>query len=232
MRLDKFLSECKVCSRSQCQQLIKMGRVSINGERPQCKNQDVDPNSSAVCVDGQKIVYKKHIWLMLNKPKGFVSATQDKRQKTVLDLVPQEFKKYNLFPVGRLDKDTQGIVLLTNDGETAHKVLSPKNNHKKTYTFECADELTFDDVFKMQNGLQLSDGYVCKPCQIKLTTKTSGKITLTEGKYHQIKRMFGAVGNKILQLERIDFCGICLEGLNRGEVRILSTTEINKLTNL
>ena len=166
---------------------------------------------------------------MLNKPLGVVSATEDKIHKTVLDLVDEKYKKYNLFPCGRLDKDTLGLVILTNDGESAHRALSPKKHVTKTYKFECAEDLTSDQILSIESGVTLKDGYTTKPCKITEYKDCKGYITLTEGKYHEIKRIFGANHNKITYLERVSFGKITLdETLPRGSFRELTPKEIEQ----
>ncbi|MBQ4137601.1 MAG: pseudouridine synthase, partial [Clostridia bacterium] len=166
-------------------------------------------------------------YVMLNKPDGYVSATDDPREKTVLELLPEKYQRLGLFPCGRLDKNTLGLLILTNNGEGAHRVLSPKRHVSKVYRYECADPLTDDDISRLSNGITLDDGYVTKDAVIKADQGgMSGEITLTEGKYHQIKRMFAAVDNKITYLERIRFGSIALDpALERGEWRELKDEE-------
>ena len=167
---------------------------------------------------------------MLNKPEGVVSATEDRVQKTVLDLLPEKYRKMGLFPCGRLDKDTLGLMLLTNDGKIAHNLLAPKRHVSKVYFFECADPLDKASEHKIENGILLKDGYMAKPCRIHMKEKTKGYIQLTEGKYHEIKRMFGAVGNKITFLERVNFGPLELDkNLARGEWRELTEEETSKI---
>ncbi|MBE7082399.1 MAG: 16S rRNA pseudouridine(516) synthase [Clostridiales bacterium] len=227
MRLDKFLTNNTNLSRSESVKAIKAGRVKIEGLNKVLQDTKIDESSAVVFLDGQQVAYQKFVYLMLNKPLGVVSATNDTQHKTVLDLVPEQYSKHGLFPVGRLDKDTLGLVILTNNGQGAHKVLSPKNHVKKVYKYECADPLCEQDKQKIELGITLKDGYTTKPCKIKITTEKSGEITLTEGKYHEIKRLFGSVGNKITYLERICFGGITLDPkLNRGEFRPLNQQEI------
>ena len=164
---------------------------------------------------------------MLNKPEGYVSATDDEREKTVLDLLPDEERRLGLFPCGRLDKNTLGLVILTNDGDSAHRLLSPKHHVDKVYKFECKLPLSQDDVSLLERGVDIG-GYNTKPCKITLSQPTCGEITLTEGKYHQIKRMLEAVNNKITYLERVSFGNIVLDSsLDRGEWRYLTEEEEN-----
>lgn len=226
MRLDKFVSNNTKLSRKEASLQIKLGNVSVNGEKILTPDFKVDENLSKVCLFDAQIKYSKFTYIMLNKPQGVVSATTDSKEKTVLDLLPDEYKKSNLFPCGRLDKDTLGLVILTNNGQGAHKLLSPKNHIKKIYEFECADQLTLENKQKIEQGITLKDGYTTKPCNITMNSGTFGTITLTEGKYHEIKRMFGAVGNKITFLKRVSFGSIQLDKtLNYGEFRHLTKQE-------
>ena len=230
IRLDKFFTETGTLTRSEAGNAIKKGLVTVNGEvikKPDCK---INETSSKVTYCGEVIKYQKYVYIMLNKPNGVVSATEDARQKTVLDLLPEKYKKMGLFPCGRLDKDTLGLVILTNDGASSHKLLSPKNHVAKVYHFNCADPLDKQSEHKIEQGILLKDGYVTKPCKIHMKEKKVGYIELTEGKYHEIKRMFGAVGNKITYLERVSFGAIKLdENLKRGEYRNLTEQEIKDL---
>ena len=163
---------------------------------------------------------------MLNKPEGYVSATEDTEMKTVIDLLPAHLQRLNLFPCGRLDKATLGLVILTNDGQAAHALLSPKRHVSKIYYYECAGPLSESDRETLEAGVLLADGYYTKPCKIEKTDDYKGYITLTEGKYHQIKRMFGERGNSITFLERLSFSTIKLDNnLNRGEWRYLTDEE-------
>ena len=226
MRLDKFLTEMGKCSRSEGGKLIRSGKVTVNGEiikKPDCK---INPLSDSVTLMGETLTYKKFTYIMLNKPDGYVSATDDEKEKTVLDLVNDEDRRKGLFPCGRLDKNTLGLVILTNDGDGAHRLLSPKHHVEKVYKFELEAPISSEDVSRLEGGVDIG-GYLTKPCKIKLYDNlSSGEITLTEGKYHQIKRMMEAIDNKITYLERISFGSILLdESLKRGEWRYLTTAE-------
>ena len=230
IRLDKFFTETATLSRKVACDEIKRGKVLVNGTVVKDSSLKIDETTAKVVYNGEEVKYQKYVYIMLNKPEGVVSATEDTRQKTVLDLLPEKYKKLGLFPCGRLDKDTLGLVMLTNDGETAHRLLSPKNHVKKTYKYKCADPLTDENKIKIENGLELRDGYITKPCNIKVMSPTEGEITLTEGKYHEIKRLFGATHNKITYLERITFGFLILDKkLKRGEWRELTADEINHL---
>ena len=231
MRIDKFFSEMGIFSRKECAEKLKKGLITVNGETVKKGEVKIDPEKDEVCLSGERINYKKFVYILVNKPTGVVSATEDGRDKTVIDLLPDSFKRLNLFPCGRLDKDTVGLVILTNDGVSAHKRLAPKTHAEKVYVFETAENITDSDVATLQQGVTLKDGLQTQPCKIKLTSSKSGEITLTEGKYHEIKRMFGYTGNKITYLKRISFAGINLDGnLKEGECRPLTEEEIALFT--
>ncbi len=231
MRIDKFFSEIGKFSRKECAEKLKKGLITVNGVIVKKGEFKVDPEKDVVCYNNEIIKYKKYTYILVNKPTGVVSATEDGRDKTVVDLLPEEMKKLNLFPCGRLDKDTVGLVILTNDGISAHNALSPKHHVEKKYYFEVADEFDDSDKIAIENGLTLADGYTTKPCKIERLDGKSGHITLTEGKYHEIKRLFGARGNKITFLERISFSKIQLGDLPRGEWRYLTEDEEKIFTN-
>lgn len=228
MRIDKFLTHSGILSRREAAKAIKEGLVTCNGETVKKPDTHIDENASVIRYCGKVIGYERYTYIMLNKPSGYVSATDDPKEKTVLELLPDELRRRGLFPCGRLDKNTVGLLILTNDGDTAHKSLSPKHHAEKKYYFECQYDI--ENAEKAQKGVTLDDGYKTMPCKIELKDKKSGIITLTEGKYHQIKRMASAYGNKITYLERISFSGITLDkGLGRGEWRPLTKEEEEKL---
>lgn len=225
MRLDKFLTEMGKCSRSEGGKLIRAGKVLVNGKVQKAPDFKIDPNLDTITLMGEVLTYKKYTYIMLNKPEGYVSATDDEREKTVLDLVDPEDRRRGLFPCGRLDKNTLGLVILTNDGEGAHKVLSPKHHVEKIYKFISRDPVSENDIKLLEGGVDIG-GYLTKPCKVKMISECEGEITLTEGKYHQIKRMLEAVDNKIMYLERITFGNISLDpSLGRGEWRYLTPDE-------
>ena len=228
MRIDKFISECGIASRKEAARAAKAGLVRVDGEVVRDLSAHIDPEKQSVSFQGSLIEYRRFTYVMLNKPDGYVSATEDSRLPVVTELLPKEFQKMELFPVGRLDRDTVGLMILTNDGALAHTVLSPKKHVTKEYRFECAEPLAKDAEAAFKNGITLADGYECKSAGLVLDEgRTSGIIALTEGKYHQIKRMLGAMNNRITYLERISFGGIALDtALSRGEWRLLSDDEI------
>lgn len=225
MRLDKFFSEQKILSRKEVADKVKKGCIAINGVIAKKADVKIDETKDVVTLDDQIVQYKKFVYLLLNKPQGYVSSTDDPRDKTVLDLLPPDLRKFDLFPCGRLDKDTVGLVILTNDGVSAHNNLSPKRHVKKKYFFTTADEYSDQDVDAIQAGITLADGWTTKPCKIDRIDSKNGYITLVEGKYHEIKRLFGARGNKIVFLQRVSFSSIVLGDLPEGEYRHLTPEE-------
>ena len=227
MRLDKMLSECGVATRSECAKAARAGKITVNGipvKKTDCK---VDPLVDRVAYCGSPVVYRKFVYLMLNKPDGYISATEDGRgDPVVTDLFLPEHRKMGIFPCGRLDKHTLGLMLLTNDGALSHKLLAPKSHVTKTYGFRVKFPLSAEDVETLERGVDIG-GYLTKPCQMLLTGEREGKIVLTEGKYHQIKLMMQAVHNQITYLERITFGPLTLDSaLSRGEWRELTDEEI------
>ena len=231
MRIDKFLSNMGIATRTESSKAARQGGILVNGAVVKKADVHIDPEKDVVTYLGRKIEYRKYTYILMNKPDGVVSATEDGRDKTVIDLLPEELQKLNLFPCGRLDKHTLGLVMLTDDGDLAHRLLSPKHHVKKKYYFESKFPLTEDEISYLEKGATLEDGYVTKPSEIELfEDKKSGHITLVEGKYHQIKRMLESVNNKITYLERITFGPLVLdENLERGEWRFLTENEIKGL---
>lgn len=230
MRLDKFFSQTGTLTRSQAQKQLKLGKVTVNGETIKKADYKVDPDKDEIRYNDDKIVYRRFVYIMMNKPRGVVSATEDRDQKTVLDLLPEDLLKFDLFPCGRLDKDTTGLVVLTNDGISAHNALSPKKHVEKKYWFETAGTYSDADVTAIESGITLKDGYSTKPCKIERISETEGYIYLTEGKYHEIKRLFGARSNKITKLGRIGFGKLEIGDLPEGDWRYLTEEEISWFT--
>ena len=225
MRLDRFLSDMGLATRTESAKAVRAGQVTVNGVRPKTASIHIDPDKDAVTYQGRAVVYRKFTYLMLNKPDGYLSATEDRNTPTVLDLLPPELRRLELFPCGRLDKNTLGFLLLTNDGDLAHKLLSPRYHVEKTYRYDCAEPLSEADAVALEGGVDIGD-CVTKPARVVRLSDCTGTITVTEGKFHQIKRMFEAVGNKIVGLERVSFGGIPLdESLERGEFRPLTDEE-------
>ncbi len=231
MRLDKFLSNMGIASRSEASRAAKNGLITVNSAVCRDVSRHIDPERDSVLYCGKPVTYEKYRYILLNKPDGVVSATEDTRDRTVLDLLPPDLRKFNLFPCGRLDKHTLGLVLITDNGDLAHRLLAPKSHVAKKYRFESKFPLTPDEKQRLEKGTVLDDGYETKPAEIELDAGgSSGIITLVEGKYHQIKRMFESVNNKITYLERITFGPLNLRGVpERGDWRYLTADEIKEL---
>lgn len=231
MRIDRFLSECGLASRKEAARAAKSGGITVNGAVERDSSRHIDPERDAVCFLGRAVEYRKFVYILLNKPEGYVSATEDKQHPFVTELLPEEYRKMGLFPVGRLDKDTLGLMLLTNDGQNAHRLLSPRHHVEKEYRFTCKVPLCAEAERIFAEGITLADGYECKSALLLADKdRMGGCITLTEGKYHQIKRMLGAIDNRILTLERIRFSSITLpKTLARGQWRHLTEDEITAL---
>ncbi len=233
MRLDKFISECGIASRKETAVAAKKGLLLVNGVPVKDASKHINPDTERVTFMGREIEYRRFTYVMLNKPEGYVSATEDSRLPVVTELLPEELRRRELFPVGRLDRDTVGLMILTNNGPLAHTLLSPKRHVEKEYRFECAEPLPEGVEAKFSEGVTLADGYECKSAGLSLDeSRKSGIITLTEGKYHQIKRMIASFSNKVTYLERISFGGIPLDAtLSRGEWRYLTDAEAEALEN-
>lgn len=233
-RLDKILSNLGYGSRKEIKSIVKKGLVEIDGKLAKDNGMQVDPEASVIKVNGEEIVYKKYIYLMMNKPDGVISATHDKYDETVVDLLYAEDAIFEPFPVGRLDKDTVGLLLLTNDGELNHKLISPKHHVDKVYYAEIDKGVNEDDIKAFEKGIVLDDGYKCMPAKLEIIeSETEGArvhVTLQEGKFHQVKRMFESVGKKVVYLRRISFGGLPLdESLEEGEYRELTEEELKVL---
>ena len=228
IRLDKFLSVTGTLSRSDAKKAIRKGRVSVNGVPASSAEREVDAENDNIALDAKQIVYRRFTYIMLNKPLGYVSATNDTRDKTVLELLPENLQKLNLFPCGRLDKYTLGLMLITDDGELSHRLLAPKSHVDKSYRFVSERGVSEEERVALERGVHIDGGYLTKPSVVVLDGEnaSSGIITLREGKYHQIKQMFKATSNKITYLERITFGPLKLDTqLARGEWRFLSKEE-------
>ncbi len=231
-RLDKIIASQGKHSRSGVKKLVKAGLVTLNGEKVKSADVKVDAQKDTITVDGESIFYKKHIYIMLNKPKGVVSATDDAVHKTVIDLVPPSLFRQGLFPAGRLDGDTTGFVLITDDGDFAHRILSPKNHIMKTYHATVDHSLTDEDIRKFKEGIELGDGTLCLEAQIKMISDEPGvaEVKIHEGKYHQVKRMFAALGNRVIELKRVKMGGLVLdESLAEGQCREITDEELERI---
>lgn len=227
MRLDKLLTATATATRSEAGRAVRAGRVLVNGIAAKRADLAVDPERDEVLFDGTPVCYRAFYYVLLNKPAGYVSATDDGNDPTVLELLPQKYKTLGLFPCGRLDKNTLGLMLLTNNGELSHRLLSPRRHVTKKYAFRVKFPLTAEECARFRHGLVLEDGYETKPADIVLNEDAhSGVITLVEGKYHQIKRMMLSLHNQITYLERISFGPLTLpEELARGAWRELTKEE-------
>lgn len=226
MRLDRLLSNAHVGTRSQVKKLVKDGRVKVNGEKAKQSSIQVDEVNDHITVDDMQVIYEEHMYLMLNKPAGYISATEG-NVPTVMDLIYED--NNGLFPCGRLDKDTEGLLLITNDGPLAHKLLSPKHHVEKEYYVEHDLDMSEDDVKRLEEGIYYN-GENYKPAKVNLISNKSCTLTITEGKYHEIKFMFNALGDKVTYLKRLRMKNLILdETLKPGEYRYLTEEEINDL---
>ncbi|AQS53345.1 Ribosomal large subunit pseudouridine synthase B [Jeotgalibaca dankookensis] len=234
MRLDKFLSHTGFGSRKEVKQLLKKKVVRVNDQVVKKGDYILNLNQDHISVNGETITYQEFIYLMLNKPAGYLSATEDNFQKTVIDLLQPEEQHFNPFPVGRLDKDTEGLLLLTNDGELAHFLLSPKKHVKKTYYAEVVGVMDLEDIERFKLGIVLEDGYKCLPAELQIIEQTDRTskvlITVEEGKFHQVKRMVLACGKEVNYLKRQSMASLKLdETLKSGEYRPLDKEELDQL---
>jgi len=230
LRIDKILANLGYGSRKEVKQLLKSGSVKVDDVVVKDAKQHVDEKNQTITLNGEVIEYKEFIYLMMNKPQDVLSATEDSVGETVIDLLELEDQVYEPFPVGRLDKDTEGLLLITNDGQLAHKLLSPKKHVPKTYFSVIEGEVTEEDVRAFAKGVTLDDGYETKPGELKILKsgiRSDIELTITEGKFHQVKRMFQAVGKRVVYLKRISMGPLPLdESLELGEYRELTEEEI------
>ena len=230
MRVDKLLSNVGVASRAELKKYCKQGLISVNGKVINNPGVQVDSENDDVRFNGVKIVYREFVYIMLNKPDGYISATYDKYDPIVLDLIDQSYLVFEPFPVGRLDKDTEGLLVLTNDGQLAHRVLSPKKHVPKTYYAKIQGKVTEEDILAFEKGVILDDGYETMPSQLKILKSddmSEIELTIHEGKFHQVKRMFESVGKKVVYLKRLSMGKLKLdESLGLGEYRELTEEEV------
>ncbi|SFB37185.1 16S rRNA pseudouridine516 synthase [Lentibacillus halodurans] len=235
MRLDKFLANTGYGSRKDVKALIRKKKVAVNDNIVKDSSSQVHPEQDTVKVDNEIVNYQAFIYLILNKPSGYVSATADDRDKTIIDLLPDSYKRFKPFPVGRLDKDTEGLLLITNDGELGHQLTSPKKAVEKTYYADISSHVTDADIEKFRIGVTLDNGYVTKPAALQILHAdrfSQVQVTVTEGKFHQVKRMFEAVGKKVVYLKRLRMGSLILDDeLNTGEFRELTDAEVDRLKN-
>jgi 16S rRNA pseudouridine516 synthase len=236
MRIDKWLSHMGIATRSECKLLVKQGAIVVDGRVVKDAGLKVNPATVKLQVSGEEVVYKPFIYVMMNKPPGVISATEDRHLSTVIDLLPVAWQHFAPFPVGRLDKDTEGLLLLTNDGKLAHELLSPRKHVPKTYYARIDGVVDEDDMAAFLQGVTFDDGYLTLPAQLQiddvhLSTQTSEiRLTIMEGKFHQVKRMFAARGKTVTYLRRLSMGSLRLdESLALGESRELTTAELSLL---
>ncbi|KAA9275514.1 pseudouridine synthase [Staphylococcus epidermidis] len=230
MRLDKFLANMGVGTRLEVKQLLKKGSVKVNQNIVKLPKLHVNPNSDEIMVNDEVVSYIDKVYIMLNKPKGYISATEDELHPTIIDLIP-EYAHLNIFPVGRLDKDTEGLLLVTNDGQFNHEVMNPNKHVSKTYEVYSKHPITQFDIDKFKSGIELSDGKL-KPAILKKVDDYVSHVTIYEGKYHQVKRMFHSIENEVLELKRIKIAQLELDhNLDLGSYRLLTQIDFDNLKN-
>ena len=231
MRIDRLLSDMGIASRKESSQAARRGLITVNGAVVKDASKHINPDTDSITYMGRAIEYRKYVYVMLNKPDGYVSATDDKNLPVVTELLSDELRRMELFPVGRLDRDTVGLMILTNNGPLAHSLLSPKHHVEKEYRFKCAVPLVSGAEDRFRDRITLADGYECKEAVlIPDSDRMGGNIILTEGKYHQIKRMIASLDNRVTYLERVRFSSIILDpSLDRGQWRQLTEREVAAL---
>ena len=233
LRLDKIIASTGKFSRREVKLLVRQGVVLVDGCPARSVEQKYDPAKVVVEVNGERLRYQAYTWVMLNKPAGVLSARSDSREKTVLDLLPLELQRQDLFPVGRLDKDTEGLLLLTNEGELAHALLSPRHHVDKVYYTRVSGCLTEADCRAFSEGMVLGDGLRCLPAKLEILSagvESEAYVTLREGKFHQVKRMLASLGKPVVYLKRVQMGGISLDpDLRMGEYRFLTEEERSSL---
>ena len=235
MRLDKFLVACAVGSRTEVKNLLKAGRVTVNGKKEKSAKLQINEERDEIRFDGQVLEYEEFVYYMMNKPQGVISATEDSKHRTVLDLLDDIARTKEVFPVGRLDIDTHGLLLLTNDGQLAHALLSPKRHVDKTYLAQVEGIMSQEDVDTFAKGIPLKD-FTCQPAKLEIVSVDSVKnqslvrVTIAEGKFHQVKRMVAYCGKEVVDLQRLTMGTLALdENLERGEWRHLTKEELENL---
>ena len=233
MRLDKFLTVTATATRSESKKAARSGAVTVNGDVVRDTSVQIDEENDRITFRGVTVVYRKFIYIMMNKPMGYISSTDDPRKKTVLELLPENLRRLGLFPCGRLDIDTTGLLILTNNGQLAHRLLSPKYHVDKTYFFTCSSPVSREQADRLEAGVDIGEKAFTKPAKVALSDDgASGFITISEGKFHQVKRMFFAVGSEITSLRRTEFAKIPLDvSLSEGDFRPLTESEEMLLEN-
>lgn len=230
MRIDKFISNMGFGSRKYIKEFIKKKKITVNGQIVKSGDLYIDTDDDIFCC-GKKVEYEKYIYIMMNKPAGYVSANEDKKEKTVFELIGNEYRKKDLFVAGRLDKDTEGLLIITNNGKFAHNMLSPKKHVDKTYFVKAEGGMfSDDDINAFENGVVIDDGYKCKPAKISVLKNgdiSESLLTISEGKFHQVKRMFKAVGKNVIYLKRVKIGDLELdENIQLGKFKILSDEDV------
>ena len=233
-RLDKIISNLGYGSRKDIKSFAKKGLIEVDGVIVKDNGMAVDPEKSIIKINGEEIVYRKYIYLMMNKPDGVISATRDNRDETVIDLLDVDHQNFEPFPIGRLDKDTVGLLLLTNDGELNHRLIAPKWHVDKVYYAKINKSVDENDIIAFRNGITLDDGYKCLEAKLEILSSSDElseiRLTIQEGKFHQVKRMFEAVDKEVIYLKREEFGGLLLDPtLEEGEYRELSDEELSVL---
>lgn len=235
IRLDKLLSNMGKGSRSEVKDALRFGQIKVNGVTVRTGKDKVDPAVDEVTYKGETVIYRKFVYLIMNKPQGVISATEDNHHKTVIDLIDDTYSHYDLFPVGRLDIDTEGLLIITNDGELTHNLLAPKKHVPKTYFAIVAGKVDEGDIEAFKKGIVLDDGYICKPSELTILSVQDGKsevqLTIHEGKFHQVKRMFESAGKRVVYLKRTKMNLLELDpGLALSQYRELTAEEFDALT--
>ena len=231
LRLDKFLCEQEIGTRSEVKILLKKGLVTVNEQIVKSADMKIDPETDIIAYHGEVLRYQQFYYYMLHKPAGYITATEDLEQQTVMQLLAADFRK-DLFPVGRLDKDTEGLLLITNDGELSHALLSPKKHVPKTYLVQVPERLNSAQIKALEQGVDIGDEKMTLPAKVEETDDAHILLTIHEGRYHQVKRMLQAVGSQVLYLKRMSFGTLALdENLAKGSYRALSDSEIEMLRN-
>lgn len=228
-RLDKYLCDSGLGTRSQVKVILKAGRVRVDGIAEKDGSRKVDPQKQAICCDGEPLGGFRRVVLMLHKPAGFVTATEDASERTVMELLPQQYRHLELKPVGRLDKATEGLLLFTNDGELLHRIISPKKEVTKVYYVRHQGQSGAEDIQAFAQGIVLADGTLCRPAKLEPIGPGESLVTVCEGKYHQVRRMMASRGMTVTYLERREEGNLTLGGLPRGEIRELTEKEIASL---
>lgn len=231
-RLDKFLCDCGIGTRSQVKAILKSGAVTVDGIPERDNGRKIDPEKQVIELNGERLGKHGRVVVMLNKPEGYVTATEDAKERTVMELLPEEMRHMDLKPVGRLDKATEGLLLFTNDGDLLHKLISPKKEVPKIYYAKHEGTATAEDVAAFQEGILLADGTKCLPAKLEPLAEGESLITVCEGKYHQVRRMMASRKMHVLYLERRQEGALTLADLPRGAVRMLTQDEVSQLENL